>query len=117
VSVFEWIDDHLKPKGFLPRFWARAIQTASPSSQRHFLEVLTPYLHGVIAEALDREQGHKRSIEDYLKLRRHTAGVKAGLPIYEMGMDLPDEVFHHPVIMDLAECITELLLIDNVNGY
>jgi hypothetical protein len=71
----------------------------------------------VVAEALDRERGHKRSIEDYLKLRRYTVGVKPSLSIYEMGMDLPDEVLHHPVIMDLAECITDLVLIDNVNWY
>ncbi|KAG1746797.1 isoprenoid synthase domain-containing protein [Suillus occidentalis] len=94
-------------------FWARAIQFASLSSQRHFLETFTAYLHGVVAEALDREQGHKRTIEDYLKLRRYTGGAQPCLVICEMGMDLPDEVFYHPVIMGLAECITDLLVIDN----
>jgi len=34
--------------------------------------------------------------------------------IYEMGMDLPDEVYNHPVIAELVECIVELILIDNV---
>jgi hypothetical protein len=32
-------------------------------------------------------------------------------------MDLPDEVFYHPVITGLAECITDLIVIDNVNWY
>ncbi|KAG1857995.1 isoprenoid synthase domain-containing protein [Suillus tomentosus] len=109
----------IRPEGecilgeILRQFWVRAIQSASPSSQRHFLETFTASLHGFVAEALDREQGHRRSIDDYMKLRRYTVCLKPCLFIYEMGMDLPDEVFHHPVIMDLAECITDLVLIDN----
>jgi hypothetical protein len=71
----------------------------------------------VVAEALDREQGHKRSIEDYLKLRRYTGGAQPCLVVCEMGMDLPDEVFYHPVITGLAECITDLIVIDNVSWY
>ncbi|KAG2047023.1 terpenoid synthase [Suillus hirtellus] len=63
--------------------------------------------------ALDCEQGRKRSIDDYLKLRRKTVGVKPCFLIYEMGMDFPDEVSYHPVITDLADCIAELTIIDN----
>ena len=96
------------------RFWARAIQSASRSSQRHFLDSFISYLRAVVVEALDRDQGHCRSIDDYLRLRRDTCGAKSALMIYEMGMDLPDEVYNHPVIAELVECIVELILIDNV---
>jgi hypothetical protein len=34
-----------------------------------------------------------------------------------MGMDLPDEVFYHPIIVELVECIAELMLIDNVSSH
>ncbi|KAG1778943.1 isoprenoid synthase domain-containing protein [Suillus placidus] len=95
------------------QFWARAIQTASLPSQRHFLETFTAYLRAVVVEALDREQGHMRSIDDYLKLRRLTVGVKPSFAICEMGMDLPDEVFYHPVVVELAEISTDLILIGN----
>ncbi|KAG1839501.1 isoprenoid synthase domain-containing protein [Suillus tomentosus] len=95
------------------QFWARAIQFASLLSQRHFLETFDEYINSVVVEALDREQGHRRSLDDYLKLRRKTVGVKPSFTIFEMGMDLPDEVFYHPVIMNLADCITELIIIDN----
>ncbi|KAG1886184.1 isoprenoid synthase domain-containing protein [Suillus subluteus] len=94
-------------------FWAHAIQFASLPSQRRFLETFTAYLHAVVVEALDREQGRRRSIDDFLKLRRKTIGVAPCFPILEMGMNFPDEVFYHPVIVDLADCITELLIIDN----
>ncbi|KAG1779591.1 terpenoid synthase [Suillus placidus] len=94
-------------------FWAHAIQFASLPSQRHFLETFTAYLHAVVAEALDREQGRRRSIDDFLQLRRKTIGAKPCFSISEMGMDFPDEVFYHPVIVDLADCIAELIIIDN----
>ncbi|KAG2094003.1 isoprenoid synthase domain-containing protein [Suillus discolor] len=95
------------------QFWARAIQTASPSSQRHFIEEFTAYLSATIVEATDREQGHCRSINDYLKLRRDTSAMKSTVTVCEMGMELPDEVFYHPVIVDLVDCIAELCLVDN----
>ncbi|KAG1902522.1 terpenoid synthase [Suillus fuscotomentosus] len=95
------------------QFWARAIQSASLPSQRHFLETFDEYLNSVVVEALDREQGRRRSLDDYIKLRCATVGLKPSLTILEMGMDLPDEVFYHPIIMDLTNCITELIFIDN----
>ncbi|KAG2099849.1 terpenoid synthase [Suillus discolor] len=95
------------------QFWARATQSASLPSQRHFLETFDEYLNSVVVEALDREQGRRRSLDDYIKLRCATVGLKPSLTILEMGMDLPDEVFRHPVIMDLVNYITELIFIDN----
>jgi len=108
---------HLKSKAHFCRFWARAIQTASLPSQRHFLDSSTAYLRAVAVEAFEREQDHCLGIDDYLKLRRYTIGLLPCLPICEMGMNLPDEVVYHPVIVGLADCITELVLIDNVKSY
>ncbi|KAG1793407.1 isoprenoid synthase domain-containing protein [Suillus plorans] len=76
-------------------FWARAIKSASLSSKRHFLETFPAYLYSV------------------LQLRCKTVGVIPSFPILEMAIDFPDEVLYHPIIMDLAECITDLVLIDN----
>ncbi|OJA11858.1 hypothetical protein AZE42_03256 [Rhizopogon vesiculosus] len=95
------------------QFWARAIQSASPLSQRHFLDNYAAYLRAVVVEAQDRDEAHCRTIDDYLKLRRDTVAAKPAFAIYEMGMNLPDEVLNHPVIAELAECITDLMLIDN----
>jgi hypothetical protein len=100
----------------LRRFWARAIQTTSLAFQRHFLYSYIAYLRAVIVEALDRDEAHCRSVGDYIKLRRDTCATKPAIAMYEMGMDLPDEVFYHPVIVELAEYIAELMLIDNVNS-
>ncbi|KAG1793989.1 terpenoid synthase [Suillus plorans] len=81
------------------QFWAHVIQFASLPSQRHFLETFDEYINLVLVEAIDREQGRKRSLDDYLKLRRKTIGAKPCLLIIEMEIDLLDEAFYHPDMM------------------
>lgn len=99
-------DDRCESHGVVARFWARAIRTASLPSQRHFLDSYTAYLRTIVFEARDREESRCRRIEDHLKLLRDTVAAKPAFAIYEMGMDLPDEVFNHPVTAALVECIT-----------
>lgn len=105
---------HDASHGIVFRFWARAIRTASLPSQQHFLQSYTAYLHATVVEARDREEAHCHTIDDYLKLRRDTVAAKPTFAIYEMGMNLPDEVFSNPVIAELAEYIIDLTLISNV---
>ncbi|KAG1787689.1 isoprenoid synthase domain-containing protein [Suillus plorans] len=109
----------MRPEGecilgeIMRQFWARAIQTASQSFQRHFLDSCTAYLHAVVGEAEDRDHSHCRSIDDYLKLRRDTSGAAPSLTIHEMSMEFPDEVFYHPMIVELRQYGVELIVIDN----
>ncbi|KAG1902830.1 terpenoid synthase [Suillus fuscotomentosus] len=113
-------DPHkMRPEGecilgeIVRQFWARAIQTASQSFQRHFLDSYTAYIHAVVGEAEDRDHSHCRSIDDYLKLRRDTSGAAASLTIHEMSMEFPDEVFYHLMIVELRQCVVELIVVDN----
>ncbi|KAG2151560.1 isoprenoid synthase domain-containing protein [Suillus bovinus] len=104
---------HSDAQEILHRFWTSAIQTASLPFQRHFLASFIAYLRAVVVEALDRDEAHCRTISDYIKLRRDTCATKPAIAIYEVEMDLPDEVFNHPVIVELVEFIAELMSIDN----
>ncbi|KAG1905248.1 terpenoid synthase [Suillus fuscotomentosus] len=119
INAFLFLDEYtdtengVVTKEIVDIILGSTIQSTSLSSRHHFLETFTASLHGFVAKALDHEQGHRRSINDYMKLWQYTVCLKPCLFIYEMEMDLPDEVFHHHVIMDLAECITDLVLIDN----
>ncbi|OAX39206.1 terpenoid synthase [Rhizopogon vinicolor AM-OR11-026] len=103
----------LNPMVASSRFWARAIQSASLPSQRRFLDSFIAYLRALVVEAFDRDQGHCRGINGYLRLRRDTCSVKPCCFICEIGMDLPDKVLQHPIIVELEQCILELSLIDN----
>jgi hypothetical protein len=100
----------------LHRFWARAIQNTTPSFQRHFIYSFTAYLNSVVDQALDRDHGHRRKIVDHFEHRRHTSGTYPCLAMSEIGMDLPDEVAYHPVIVELNDYAADLIAIENVKS-
>jgi len=110
-------DDASEVQGILLRFWARAIKTASLAFQRHFTEYFTAYIGAVTDEAVDRDQGHCRNLHNHFKHRRNASGAYPAMALSEMAMDLPDEVFYHPVITELAECIADMIAVDNVKSY
>ncbi|CCL98631.1 uncharacterized protein FIBRA_00633 [Fibroporia radiculosa] len=95
------------------QFWALAIKTASLSSQRHFSESFTAYLESVVAQAADRASDTIRDIDGYFANRRENIGARPSYVPLELGLDLPDEVFYHPVIIELSGYITDLIILDN----
>jgi hypothetical protein len=99
----------------LPRFWERAIPTASPQSQKRFVETFEEYLEAVVQQAADRGRSFIRSIESYLELRRNTAAAKPSFALLELDMSLPDEVIYHPVIQELNVVTVDMLCIGNVS--
>lgn len=66
-------------------------------------------------EAEDRSSDNYRNFEDYISIRRHTAGGNATLALTEFGLDLPEEVYHHPVIRSLREKAEYLIALINVS--
>ncbi|KAG1873563.1 terpenoid synthase [Suillus subalutaceus] len=92
---------------------ARAMQTISMTCQPRFVDSFTTYLRAVAVEVIDREQRHCRSIDDHFKHRRESSGILPWLILCGMEIDLPDEVFYHPAIVDMVECAADLVTIDN----
>ncbi|KAG1805220.1 terpenoid synthase [Suillus subaureus] len=90
-----------------------AMQTISMTCQRRFIDVFTTYFRAVAVEAIDREQKHCRSIDEHFKHRRETSGILVWLLLCGMEMELPDEVFYHPAIVDMVECAADLVTVDN----
>ncbi|TCD66576.1 terpene cyclase [Steccherinum ochraceum] len=95
------------------QFWERGIKTATPTSQVHMLETLTGFLDSVVDQAADRDDGRYRSIEEYLERRRANIGTRPSLVPLEFGLDLPDDVLYHPVLVELTDYIVDITLIDN----
>ncbi|KAG1891958.1 terpenoid synthase [Suillus subluteus] len=92
---------------------ARAMQTMSVTCQPRFINIFTIYVRAVAAEAIDREQRHCLSIDDHFKHRRESSGILPWLILCGMELDLPDEVFYHPAIVDIVECTGDLITVDN----
>ena len=104
--------------GLIPlvRFWQLAIKTASPTSQRHFIASFTAYLDSAVREAAYRENDTIRTIDSYIQCRRDGVGAKPSFGILELELDLPDEVFYHPVIVELSDHIIDMIFINDVSS-
>ncbi|KAG6892452.1 hypothetical protein C0992_000444, partial [Termitomyces sp. T32_za158] len=95
------------------QFWLLSSKSACEGARRRFIKTFDEYTTSVVHQAEDRAQNHIRNIDDYLRVRRDTVGATSSLNILEFSLNLPDEVFEDPVIQNLANACTDLILIDN----
>jgi Delta6-protoilludene synthase len=100
----------------LHRFWLRAMQMSSASSQERFIASFAEYAYAVIDEASDRAKGNVRTLSDYLRLTRLTAGPYPCFFPMEMDLDISDEVMTHPSMEMLRSLAAESLVLGNVSA-
>lgn len=96
------------------RFWERGSKTATPTAQKHMVESLTAYLESVVQQAADRDSDKLRTIDEYLLNRRENIGARPSYVPMELDLNLVDEVFYHPVLVELSVYIADLIILDNV---
>ncbi|KAJ7831641.1 terpenoid synthase [Mycena leptocephala] len=104
----EWIGGKVAQE-----FWAHAIWTATPSSQRRFTDTFQLYLNSVVQQADDRNSSRIRDVNSYFDVRRDTIGAKPSFTINEIHMNLPDEIITHPVVAKLTSLCIDALIIGN----
>ncbi|EMD34164.1 hypothetical protein CERSUDRAFT_107906 [Gelatoporia subvermispora B] len=80
-------------------FRARLAKHSGPTCYRRFVGMCNDYIEAVAVEADLRERGVILDVEPYMLLRRENSAVRFcfGLFEYILGMDLPDEIYDHPV--------------------
>ena len=88
----------------------------SPAMER-FISDFDAYTKSVILEAEDRVAGHqtRRSVNDYINLRRDTCGAKCTFSFLGLGLNIPNEVFDNPLMISLIENAADLIAITNVS--
>ena len=97
------------------RFWELAIKTASPGSQKHFIETYDAYTQAVVQQAADRTHKHIRTIDKYMEVRRNTVGTMPSFALLGIGLNLPDEAVLHPVIDELSALASDMISLSNVS--
>ncbi|KAF9555722.1 terpenoid synthase [Agrocybe pediades] len=106
--------------GMTREFWKRAKTLARPGSScfNRFIAFSETYLRAVTQEAHDRAEKKVRSIEEYMELRRDTCGARPTLALIEFGLDLPEEVTSHPVMVSLFDCAVDLIIcVNDMHSY
>ncbi|KAJ6474479.1 terpenoid synthase [Mycena vitilis] len=104
----EWIGGKVAQE-----FWANAIRTATPSSQRRFVETFQLYMHSVVQQADDRTCSRIRDVDSYFEVRRDTIGAKPSFAINEIHLNLLDDAIMHPVVKKLTSLCIDALIIGN----
>ena len=96
------------------RFGARFIEVTSVTAQRHFINEFSRYLEGVVEQAHGRQIQSIPNIDDYLMVRRRDVGAYPCFALVESAFELPDEVYYHPVVVELSHLTVDMILFDNV---
>ncbi|KAJ6483194.1 terpenoid synthase [Mycena sanguinolenta] len=95
------------------QFWLNAMRISTSTFQRHFIDAFQIYVDSMVQRAQDRTEDHNRSIDEYLKVRRVTIGVKAAVIINEIEMNVPEAVMQNEHIATLIAAATDMILIGN----
>jgi hypothetical protein len=101
----------------LCRFWQRALKLTRPGAAcvKMFVKGFELYMKSMVQEAKDRESKHIRPVDEYLQLRRQTFGAYTGIALIAFGLELPEDVFSHPVMQSMLLAAMDLLCISNVS--
>ncbi|CAK5261827.1 unnamed protein product [Mycena citricolor] len=96
-------------------YYKRMVATASPGTQRRFIETFDFFFQSVTQQAMDRDAGVIPDLESYIALRRDTSGCKPSFALieYANNLDIPDEVMEHPLLMSLTEAANDLVTWSN----
>jgi hypothetical protein len=98
------------------RFWESAQKIATPNATEHFRSSVRGYLKTNITQAEDSAQEALRSVETCFPYRRQGAAILPVSFVIEIMLNIPDEVLNHPVVNDLQNVITDMIIIDNVSA-
>ncbi|MGI5524976.1 terpene synthase family protein [Micromonospora sp. CA-259024] len=76
-----------------------------------FADAVARHLDGTWQEAVNKEAGRRPSVDEYVELRRATSAAEVSYPLVEFagGRQLPDPVYHHPLLREIARVGNDLL--------
>ncbi|MGV9210736.1 terpene synthase family protein [Micromonospora sp. RB23] len=83
-----------------------------PSRWRlRFADAVARHLDGTCREAANKEAAFRPGVDEYVELRRSTSAAEVSYPLVEFvtGRPLPDPVYHHPLLRQIARTGNDLL--------
>lgn len=91
--------------------WARICKVAGPLVQKRFRDTLDEFFVAITEEAIDRKKQVVLGIQDYIHRRRDNGAVRPCFVLieYANGFELPEPVWHHPIIRNLEDWADDLV--------
>lgn len=96
---------------------ARFLTRCAPIAARRFMHHMLDYLRSVGQEVEHRDKQMLFSVEEYQSLRRDTAGARYSLDLIEFihDIELPDDIFNHPAIVNVYLAVVDMVCWSNVS--
>ncbi len=76
---------------------------------------MAEYLQAVAQQADDRDKLAIRDVDSYMEARRMDSAVGVCFLPGEVHLSIPDEAFYHPIVKELQDTSTDLVVLDNVS--
>ncbi|MCJ1263853.1 hypothetical protein MMC22_003723 [Lobaria immixta] len=95
--------------------WFRIAKKASKGARERFVRAMRDYCNGALDQVQTQVQRVVLDPKNFLETRRQSVGVT---PLFAMieyfyDLDLPNEVFEHPSMIEMEKVATDFVLIHN----
>lgn len=84
-------------------------------ASRHLLSTMQLYVDAVVQQSSDRVHDRLRSIDGYWAVRRHSSGCYPSFALMELELDIPEEIYRHPLLDRMRDCALYLICAGNVS--
>jgi Delta6-protoilludene synthase len=85
-------------------------------AERHLLNAMQLYVDAVVQQSEDRTHDRLRSIDDYWTVRYHSSGCIPSFAAMELEMDIPEDIYQHPLLKRIRDCAVYLICAGNVSA-
>lgn len=91
--------------------WQIPCRRMSALWRDRFIDAVAHHLDGVVTEATNKASGRLPSVAEYIRLRRATSAAYVSYALIEFatGRPIPDAVYHHPAVREVAATANDLL--------
>ncbi|MFI7604729.1 terpene synthase [Micromonospora sp. NPDC049366] len=95
----------------LVRSWRVPRRRMPARWRQRFADAVAHHLAGTWREAANKTAGRAPGVAEYVELRRATSAAYVSFPLVEFvtGRPLPDAVYHHPLLREIADTGNDLL--------
>ncbi|MGX7676888.1 terpene synthase family protein [Plantactinospora sp. DSM 117369] len=91
--------------------WRTPYQRMSAAWRDRFVDAVAHHLAGVVTEAINKASGRLPGVAEYIPLRRATSAAYVSYALIEFatGRPVPDAIYHHPAVREVADTANDLL--------
>ncbi|MEQ4304823.1 terpene synthase [Plantactinospora sp. B6F1] len=95
----------------LAEAWRVPYERMSAAWRERFVDAVAHHLAGVVTEATNKASGRLPGVAEYITLRRATSAAYVSYVLLEFatGRPVPDAIYHHPAVREVADTANDLL--------